>query len=198
MSEFINTIDVLGDDAVIDSIIQRTITEFKDNRVNKIGDHAFYGCSALTEVDIPNATTIEMESFRGCTSLTTLDLPNVRTIKNSFRGCSALEVADFRKLSTVSTYGFYDCTALKALVLRNTEQYATMEHFYALKNTPIAGGTGFVYVPQAMVDGYKNGNFPAAPAPNATNWTTYADQIRVLEDYTVDGTITGELDLTKI
>ena len=30
MAEFINTIDVLGDDAVIDSIINRTIAEFKE------------------------------------------------------------------------------------------------------------------------------------------------------------------------
>ena len=32
----------------------------------------------------------------------------------------------------------------------------------------------------------------------ATNWSTYAAQFRALEDYTVDGTTTGELDETKI
>ena len=42
MSEFINTIDVLGDDAVIDSIIDRTITEFKDNTLTTIGQYAFF------------------------------------------------------------------------------------------------------------------------------------------------------------
>lgn len=31
-----------------------------------------------------------------------------------------------------------------------------------------------------------------------TNWSTYAAQFRALEDYTVDGTITGELDESKI
>lgn len=40
----------------------------------------------------------------------------------------------------------------------------------------------------ALVDSYKA----------ATNWSTYATQFRALEDYTVDGTITGELDSTKI
>lgn len=40
----------------------------------------------------------------------------------------------------------------------------------------------------ALVDSYKA----------ATNWSTYADQIRALEDYTVDGTTTGALDETKI
>ena len=33
---------------------------------------------------------------------------------------------------------------------------------------------------------------------NGTNWSTYAAQFRALEDYTVDGTITGELDPNKI
>ena len=40
----------------------------------------------------------------------------------------------------------------------------------------------------ALVDSYKA----------ATNWSTYADQIRALEDYTVDGTTTGALDETKV
>lgn len=49
-------------------------------------------------------------------------------------------------------------------------------------------GTGYIYVPRALVDTYKA----------ATNWSTIADQFRALEDYTVDGTITGELDESKI
>ena len=32
----------------------------------------------------------------------------------------------------------------------------------------------------------------------ASIWSTYASQIRALEDYTVDGTVTGELDPSKI
>ena len=52
----------------------------------------------------------------------------------------------------------------------------------------IANGKGYIYVPRAMVDTLKS----------ATNWSTYATQIRALEDYTVDGTITGELDESKI
>ena len=34
-------------------------------------------------------------------------------------------------------------------------------------------GTGFVYVPAESVDTYKS----------ATNWSTYAEQIRAIEDY---------------
>lgn len=60
---------------------------------------------------------------------------------------------------------------------------------YGVANgTPIANGTGYIYVPSALIEQYKV----------AENWSTYASQFRALEDYTVDGTITGELDETKI
>jgi hypothetical protein len=54
--------------------------------------------------------------------------------------------------------------------------------------TKIASGTGYIYVPAARVNNYKS----------ATYWKDYAAQIRALEDYTVDGTITGALDPNKI
>ena len=46
----------------------------------------------------------------------------------------------------------------------------------------------YIYVPRALVNDYKA----------ATTWAQYADKFRALEDYTVDGTTTGELDTTKI
>ena len=39
--------------------------------------------------------------------------------------------------------------------------------------TKLNAGTGYIYVPAAMVDAYKA----------ATNWAKYADQIRAIEDY---------------
>lgn len=144
MSEFINTADAIGDDELCDRIIMRTVTEYQENRISKIGQRAFYNCTALTVVDVPNVTTI---------------------------GISALG----------------ECTALEALILRS-DTIVTMENTNALEKTGIATGTGFVYVPSALVDGYQA----------ATNWSVYAAQIRALESYTVDGTTTGELDAAKI
>ena len=50
---------------------------------------------------------------------------------------------------------------------------AKLEKTSAFKDTPIESGTGYVYVPSALVDSYKS----------ATNWSTYADQIRAIENY---------------
>ena len=72
--------------------------------------------------------------------------------------------------------------------MRSTE-ICTISKSDVLNNTPTTNNkTGYIYVPRALVDSYKS----------ATNWSTYASQFRALEDYTVDGTIMGELDESKI
>lgn len=74
MSEFINTADIIGDDEMCDRIIMRTVTEYKENRISKVGQYAFYGCTELTVVDVPNVTAIEANSLYGCSALTALIL----------------------------------------------------------------------------------------------------------------------------
>lgn len=74
MSEFINTADVIGDDEMCDQIIQRTVTEYRENRIAKIGQYAFSGCTALSVVDVPEVTSIEANSLNGCSALEALVL----------------------------------------------------------------------------------------------------------------------------
>jgi hypothetical protein len=64
----------------------------------------------------------------------------------------------------------------------------------AFTNSSIASGTAYVYVPAAQLsDADETKDYR-----RATNWSSLATQFRALEDYTVDGTITGELDLGKV
>ena len=71
MSEYTYTVDVIGDDAVTDGLIMRTITELVDEHITSIADYAFYGCSALKTVICTNATGFRSDSFTGCTALET-------------------------------------------------------------------------------------------------------------------------------
>jgi hypothetical protein len=212
MSEFINTIDVLGDDAVVDSIIQKTITEFNDDTVQTVGYSAFAGCTELTHVNLPELTTshgTENHSnhvFSGCSSLTNVELPKLHTVYgemfsgtkivslclpsaanfpgSSFRGMQSLVTIDLpTATSTPGGSSFYGCHALRNVILRNNAVCALiakdtfMTYVTATYNPNIR-----VFVPRALLEDYKV----------ATNWVEYADQFYPLEDYTRDGTVTGE------
>ena len=61
--------------------------------VTSIGKYAFYGCTSLTEVTLPDSVTvIGNYAFYGCTGLTSVTIPNsVTSIGNSaFRSCTGL------------------------------------------------------------------------------------------------------------
>lgn len=224
MADFKNTIDVLGDDAVIDSIINRTIPEYKDDAISRVEMYAFYKCTALEMLDVPNAEYLANFSFSGCTALKTVNIPNVPTLGDSvFYGCGALESVTAPKLVTLNSSGFRDCKALRsvnfpaletmngasnfasctaleradfaklsaikggtqfnncnaltALILRNTSSVVTLASAGSVPNTT------YIYVPTALQAQYAV----------ASNWSSHADRLRKLEEWTVDGTVTGAL-----
>ena len=173
MSNFVNTVDSLGDEALTNSIIDRSITEIQDNYVATIGNYSFSYCGNLTAVHFPAATSIGKYAFKYCTALTEVDFPAATNINAySFGDCSALTTADFPAVTSIESYAFSYCTKLTTLILRSAT-VATLSELKALERTAISYGKGYIYVPAALVDSYKA----------ATNWSTYANQIRAIEDY---------------
>ena len=80
MSTIMNTVDRIGDVALVNSIIDKSITEFTDNICTSIGEYAFFQCTNLTRVDISSATIIRNNSFSGCSKLETLILRNANIV----------------------------------------------------------------------------------------------------------------------
>ena len=157
--------------------------------VTSIGDYAFENCTNLTDIDLPNVTNMSSGVFSKCSSLANIDLPKSTSIGSAlFSNCTKLTTVNAPNATMIDNYAFSNCGSLKSVILRG-ETMCTLSSTYAFNNcTNISNGTGYIYVPRALVDTYKS----------ATNWTTFADQFRALEDYTVDGTITGALDESKI
>ena len=88
----------------------------------------FYGCSALTSLDLTNFNTANVDfmdsMFNGCSALKSLDLTNFNTAKvvnmyMMFNGCSALESLDLTNFNTAKvTYMnnmFEGCSALTTI-----------------------------------------------------------------------------------
>ena len=90
----------------------------------------------------------------------------------AFYDCKNLVSADFSNVESIGRYAFRSCSNLDTFILRKTSGVAVAQNAI-LTDTKISARTGYIYVPAALVDSYKA----------ATNWSTYASQIRAIEDY---------------
>ena len=174
-----NTVDVVGDEALTNSIIDRSITEVADNLVTSIGEYAFYSCHQLTTVSFHAATSMGQMAFCNCRGLTTARFPAVTSIGYSaVSSCTALATIDFPVATRIDSGAFQSCSKLTALILRS-ETMATLSSTTALSDTPIESGTGYIYVPRALLSDTDS----AKDYRRASNWSTYAAQFRAIEDY---------------
>lgn len=164
--------------------------------VTTVKGDAFCGYKALKNVNLPLAKSLGGSVFGNCTALESVSLPSVISASNYlFQNCTALKTVDFAVLPKTYHGIFSQCTSLKNIILRNESAVVSLyDATNVINGTPFAsGGTGGrVFVPSALIEEYKN----------ATNWSILVGygtcEFLALEDYTLDGTTTGELDESKI
>lgn len=119
-----------------------------------IGYEAFCMCESLISVDFPVCTTTGSDAFAFCSSLTNVNFPMCTTIEvNAFTGCQSLSTATFPECASIGSYAFYDCSSLTALYLTGSS-VVTLARSNAFTGTPIASGTGLVYVPSSLYSDY--------------------------------------------
>ena len=176
--------------------------------ITEIRQQAFRGCTSLIEANIPNVTTLYGSEFRDCHKLAKVNMPKLSAIPQSsfyqtgfktvcfplvtkigedaFWSCANLTLADLPSCVNIGLKAFFQSPKFVALILRSPTM-CVLQNVNAFDAgweggwTGIKRGDGYVYVPRSLVDSYKT----------ASNWSAYASQFRALEDYTVDGTITG-------
>ena len=180
----------------------RGIESLSIPNVTAVGAYAFQYCNKLAVLDAPNLTKMGSYAFSGnntykmtcksinlpkCTAIpastltyfsnvTELVLPECKSIGNS--SCTNwvnLQYVDLPKCTSIANYGLRNNSKLATLILRS-ETMCTLSN-YALNGTAIFNGTGYVYVPKALIESYQA----------ATNWSKIyaknANAFRAIEDY---------------
>lgn len=135
----------------------------------------FSSCSNLETIDLPHVTEIGVAAFNQCPKITEISLPAVTAISPSaFSGCTGLAKA---RIHGASLGGWaFAKTALSTLIidLDDDEAIPTMQNTNVFSGTPIADGTGFIYLPDGRVE----------ECQAATNWAAFAAQIKPISEYT--------------
>ena len=141
--------------------------------MTRIGDSAFYKCTELSSVTIPDGLCVIRErTFKDCTRLGSIDLPaSVIQIEGyAFQNSGLTSLT----IPGEAFWGIYDgafqgCASLGSITLSAREP--VFEEFYL--GVDIFDGTpaGFkVYVPTHLVEDYKNNEY----------WAVYADRIEAI------------------
>ena len=178
----------------LDALVTRTITSYSNDasfslgayvfhncsklvsvnlpNVTALGTSVFNGCSSLTSIEIPKVTSITTQTFYGCHSLTSLNMPSLKTMgAQAVRNCKNLTRVDLGITTSIAVLSFDSCTLLDTLIIR-TSSVCTLGNVSAFDGTPIASGTGYIYVPDNLVSNYKS----------ASNWSNFATQIKGISE----------------
>ena len=144
----------------------------------------FYRCGSITSVDLTGLNTSRVTSmdsmFQLCDSLEYVNMGGLNTSKvtgmfYAFGTCDNLKYVNISGWTTESItnngYMFGSSPKLETVVIDSPAVFR-LTASTTFNNSGVSKGTGFVYVPDNLVDEYKS----------ATNWTTVADQIKPLSE----------------
>ena len=102
--------------------------------VTSIGNSAFYDCTGLTSITIPNSvTSIGNSAFYNCSGLTSITIPNsVTSIEDwAFRECSGLtSVTIGNSVTSIGYSVFHGCSGLTSITIPNSVESIGYQAFY--------------------------------------------------------------------
>ncbi len=160
--------------------------------VTNIGNCAFYNCSSLTSITIPNSvTSIEDIAFRYCSALTSVIIGSGVTSIGylAFANCSGLtSITIPNSVTSIGDYAFFFCSSLQSIEIPNSVTSIGDQAFNGcsklttmtvLATTPptllntdaISSATTTIYIPKGTLNAYQS----------AINWSNFADKFVEME-----------------
>ncbi len=96
------------------------------NSVREIGDYAFFGCTNLHSIIIPDSVvSVGIAAFKNCTGLDSCSIGNgINSINvNAFQNCTALTSCILgNSVNAIDDYAFQNCSVLKSIVIPDSTQ----------------------------------------------------------------------------
>ena len=131
-------VDCIGDSAFYDCSGLTSITI--PNTVTSIGDYAFNHCSSLTSITIPNSvTSIGESAFYECSSLAWVTIPNSVTSIGvvAFAGCSSLtSITIPNSVTSIGESAFWGCSGLTSIIVeKGNDTYDSRKNCNAIIET---------------------------------------------------------------
>lgn len=169
----VNNLPSVENIEVEDALVMRTLAgNYINNRITSIGSEGLRA-TQITGLHCENVTSVGGEAVRQCNYLVNVYLPKCTNLSGySFGICPLLETVELGAATNIRAYDFYNCPKLTALIINNTASVCSLASVNAFTGSGIAAGTGFIYVPDNLVSSYKT----------ATNWSTYAAQIKSINE----------------
>lgn len=165
-----------GDDNFL-AFVTNTLEVLDNDEITELPSYSCAYRTTLKTINLPNCTTIGDRTFIKCSGVTFISLPSLTALAAyAFANMTSLTLIEFPNKIRISTNTFNGCSSLSTVILRHTK-VCTLSGTNAFTGTPIADGTGYVYVPDELLDSYKT----------ATNWSTYSSQILPISGFNIGG-----------
>lgn len=155
-----NSSTSVSDEYTGEVVIPETVTYMGTTySVKGIGGDAFYYCSKLTSVTIPNSVTyINLYAFCGCTGLTEITIPNsvIQIYQGAFSGCTGLKsITIGNGVTEIGSFAFTDCEGVTEIHIEAIKPPSLYDKYVfsdVIKSIP-------VYVPAESVEAYQKAEY---------------------------------------
>ena len=169
-----------------DALVMRTLSEYSNDRVSRVGDYAFAHYLALTSISLPNCLQVGASAFYYCKLLSNFNLPLCEYVNIwAFAGCNSLISISLSNCSYINDYAFWVCSALSIVKLPNCSYFGKSLFYSCTKLvqvylnsvssvTTIYSNTFYncpkltsIYVPASLVNAFKTAQY----------WSSISDKI---------------------